>query len=78
MGSHKGFIRTLDGVEEMSAGLREDTVNYIQRIDRLWEITAVPVTTWHMQCVKGGSVGNTGLLPRAKMLLVPKNFFSSG
>ena len=31
MGSHKGFIRTLDGVEEMSAGLREDTVNYIQR-----------------------------------------------
>ena len=35
--------------------LREDT-NYIQRIDRLWKITAVPVTTWHMQCVKSGSL----------------------
>ena len=26
-------------------------------------------------CKKGGSVGNTGLLPHAKMLLVPMNYF---
>ena len=39
-------IGTFDGVEEISAGLREDVVIiYIQRIDRLWKITAVPVTT---------------------------------
>ena len=44
----------------------------------LWKITPVPVTTWHMQCVKKGSVGNTRLLPCAKMLLVPMNFFSNG
>ena len=31
-----------------------------------------------MQCVKKGSVGSTRLLPRAKMLLVPMNFFSTG
>ena len=68
---------TFDGEEEIRVELREDT-NYIQRIDRLWKITAVPVTTWHMQCVKRGSVGNTRLLPRAKMLLIPMNFFSSG
>ena len=56
-------------------GLREDIVNYIQRIDRGG---AVPVTAWHMQHVKSGSVGNTRLLPCAKMLLVPIYFFSSG
>ena len=44
----------------------------------LWKITPVPVTTWHMQCVKKGSVGNTWLLPCAKMLLVPMKFFSNG
>ena len=44
---------TFDGEEEIRVELREDT-NYIQRIDRLWKITAVPVTTWHMQCVKKG------------------------
>ena len=37
-------------------GLREDIVNYIQRID---QGGAVPVTAWHMQRVKSGSVGNT-------------------
>ena len=47
-------IGTLDGVEEISVGLRD--CNYIQRIDRLWKITAVPVTTWHMQCIKGQRV----------------------
>ena len=38
-------------------GLREDIVNYIQRIDRGGG--AVPVTAWHMQRVKSGSVGKT-------------------
>ena len=47
-------IGTFNGVEEISVGLRDDIVNYIQRIDRLWKITAVPVTTWYMQCVKKG------------------------
>ena len=61
-----------------TCGIKRGHCNYIQRIDRLWKITAVPVTTWHMQCVKRGSVGNTRLLPRAKMLLVSMNFFSSG
>ena len=36
-------IGTFDGVEEISVGLRD--CNYIQRIDRLRRITAVPVTT---------------------------------
>ena len=39
-------------------GLREDIVNYIQRIDQGGE-GAVPVTAWHMQHVKSGLVGNT-------------------
>ena len=47
-------IGTFDGVEEISVGLRD--CNYIQRIDRLWKITAVPVTTWHMKCIKGQRV----------------------
>ena len=37
-------------------GTKRGHCNYIQRIDRLWKITAVPVTTWHMQCVKGQRV----------------------
>ena len=46
--------------------------------DRLWKITAIPVSTWHMQCVKRGSGGNTRLSPRSKMLLVPMNFSPAG
>ena len=38
----------------------------------------VLVTTWQMQCVTRESISNTLLLPRAKLLLVPMNFFSSG
>ena len=51
-------IGTFDGVEEISVEQREGIVNYIQRkdisglADRLWKITAVPVTTWHMPCVQ--------------------------
>ena len=57
-------IGTFDGVEGMSAEQIEGIVNYIQRKDTLavlWTgygksmvITAVPVTTWYMQCVKEG------------------------
>ena len=57
-------IRTLDGVEGISAEQKEGIVNYVQRKDILavlWTgygkslvITAVPVTTWYMQCVKEG------------------------
>ena len=36
-----------------NCGTKRRHCNYIQRIDRLWKITAVPVTTSHMQCVKG-------------------------
>ena len=71
---------TFHNVEEISAELRESIVNYIKgetywRFCRpaRWKITAVPVTTRHM-----GSVDNTRHLLRAKMLLVPMNFFSSG
>ena len=71
---------TFHNVEEISTELRESIVNYIKgetywRFCRpaRWKITAVPVTTRHM-----GSVGNTRHLLRAKMLLVPMNFFSSG
>ena len=45
---------------------------------RRWKITAVPVSTWHMQCVKWGSEGNTRLSPPSKMLLVPINFSPAG
>ena len=57
-------IRTFDGVEGISAEQKEGIVNYIQRKDILvvlrtgygksLVITAVPVTTWYMQCVKEG------------------------
>ena len=57
-------IRTFDGVEGISTEQKEGIVNYIQRKDILTVlqtgygkslgITAVPVTTWYMQCVKGG------------------------
>ena len=57
-------IRTFDGVEGISAEQKEGIVNYIQRKDKLavlrtgygksLVITAVPVTTWYMQCVKEG------------------------
>ena len=57
-------IGTFDGVEGMSAEQIEGIVNYIQRKDILavlWTgygksmvITALPVTTWYMQCVKEG------------------------
>ena len=71
---------TFHSVEEISAKLRESIVNYIKgetfwqfcRPAR-WKITAVPVTTWHME-----SVGNTRHSPRVIMLLVPMNFFPSG
>ena len=79
-------IRTFDGVEGISAEQKEDIVNYIQRkdilaADQLWKITG------HHCCYsyylvyavcKRGSLGNTWVLPRAKMMLVPMNFFSSG
>ena len=56
-------IGIFDDVEEISAELRKGIVYYIQLIgdlaDWLWKITAVPVTAWHMQCIKRGSVGNT-------------------
>ena len=57
-------IRTFDGVEGISAEQKEGIVNYIQRKDILAAlrtgygkslvITAVPVTTWYMLCVKEG------------------------
>ena len=57
-------IRTFDGVEGISAEQIEGIVNYIQRKDILAAlrtgygkslvITAVPVTTWYMLCVKEG------------------------
>ena len=57
-------IRTFDGVEGISAEQKEGIVNYIQRKDKLavlrtgygksLVITAVPVNTWYMQCVKEG------------------------
>ena len=57
-------IRTFDGEEGISAEQKEGIVNYIQRKDILTVlrtsygkslvITAVPVTTWYMQCVKEG------------------------
>ena len=33
------------------------------------------LSTWNMQLVKSGSVGNIKVLPPAKMPLVPMNFF---
>ena len=78
-------IGTFDGVEEISMELWEGIVNYYLKerhigglADRLWKITAIPVSTWHMQCVKRGSGGNTRLSPRSKMLLVPMNFSPAG
>ena len=68
----------------ISAELREGIViiikgkTYWWSYDRLWKITALLVTTWRMQWVTRESVGNTRLLPCAKLLLVPMNFFSSG
>ena len=57
-------IRTFDDVEGISAEQKEGIVNYIQRKDILavlrtgygksLVITAVPVTTWYMLCVKEG------------------------
>ena len=57
-------IRTFDGVEGISAEQKEGIVNYNQRKDILAAlrtgygkslvITAVPVTTWYMLCVKEG------------------------
>ena len=57
-------IRTFDGEEGISAEQKEGIVNYIQRKDILvvlrtgygksLVITAVPVTTCYMQCVKEG------------------------
>ena len=63
-------------MEEVSAELqvREGIVNYVQKR----HIGGLADRTWHMQCVKRESVGNTLLLPRAKMLLVPMNFTLAG
>ena len=74
---------TFDGVEEIITGLRHCELYAKERhiggvADWPWKITPVPVTTWHMQCVEKGSVGNTRLLPCGKMLLVLTNFFSNG
>ena len=73
-------IGTFDGVEEIWEGI----VNYYLKerhigglSDRLWKITAVPVSTWHMQWVKRGLVGNIKRLPRATMLLQCSNEFFS-
>ena len=79
---------TFDGVEEISAELREGIVNYIQRtLHERRDIMILAVlptgqienhcrssyTTWHMW-----SAAKTRHLPRAKMMLVPMNFFSCG
>ena len=78
-------IGTFEGVEEIIALLREGIVNYLQRkgigglADRLdGKSLLFQLLPGMMQCVKRGSAGNTRLLPPAKMLLVPMNFFSSG
>ena len=49
--------------------------------DRLWKITGHHCCSSYYlvyAVCKGGSLGNTWVLPRAKMMLVPMNFFSSG
>ena len=78
-------IGTFEGVEEIIALLREGIVNYIQRkdigglADRLDRKSLLfQLLPGMMQCVKRGSAGNTRLLPPAKMLLAPMNFFSIG
>ena len=53
-------IGTFKGVEEISGEQREAIVNLIYSkarhigglANRLWKITSVPVTTWHMPCVQ--------------------------
>ena len=78
-------IGTFEGVEEIIALLREGIVNYIQRkdirglADRLdGKSLLFQLLPGMMRCVKRGSAGNTRLLPPAKVLLVPMNFFPSG
>ena len=72
-------IRTFDGVEEIWEGfvnfyLKERYIGGLN--DLLWKITTVPVTVPGICSeLKGDQYGNIKLLPCAKMLLVPINFF---
>ena len=78
---------TFDGVEEIWEGIVNNYF-YMSFLKRKDVLAVLPTGCgksllfqlkstlhWHMQWVKRGSVGNIKLLPRAKMLLVPMNFF---
>ena len=56
-------IGTFDGVKEISVGLTEDVVIIFKGSIGYGKslLFQCPVSTWHMQCVKRGSVGNTRL-----------------
>ena len=66
-------IRTFDGVTNDKCGTKRGHCKLQSKERHIGGL--VLVTTWQMQCVTRESVSNTLLLPRAKLLLVPMNFF---
>ena len=69
-------IRTFDGVVDDKCGTKRGHCKLQSKERHIGGL--VLVTTWQRQCVTRESVSNTLCLPRAKLLLVPMNFFSSG